>query len=322
MIGWPGTAWEPAVGAPFYDYWQANQDRFRFAAQCFDDDASRGLFEKALAFRVNALEFDAIPVDAQPESFDTWRRIAADYYPARDQHATPLPGLGLVEWLLPQTLARIGRYFNPFGLPPRILHRAAWIISSGIFDHILDPTAAGEGRVILDCGAFEGESSAALHWLCGGSTVYAFEPLTDAYDRLAELAAKIPAIRPVKQGTWDLPGTAVLKDAGEGSRVSDEAGSGRHTISLTSIDEFAKERNLARVDAIKMNIEGAEMPSLRGAVETIRRFRPSLSICSEHLPSDLWEIPTYLRQTHPEYKLSFLDFGPHVWASYVVGHPR
>ncbi|RME94536.1 MAG: FkbM family methyltransferase, partial [Bacteroidetes bacterium] len=37
-------------------------------------------------------------------------------------------------------------------------------------------------------------------------------------------------------------------------------------------------RNLDRVDVIKMDIEGAELPALRGSLELIRRFRPELII--------------------------------------------
>jgi len=40
--------------------------------------------------------------------------------------------------------------------------------------------------------------------------------------------------------------------------------------------------NLTRVDLIKMDIEGAEVNALRGASETIRKFRPCIGIGTEH----------------------------------------
>jgi hypothetical protein len=54
-------------------------------------------------------------------------------------------------------------------------------------------------------------------------------------------------------------------------------------ISLTTVDEFVEQEKLPRVDFIKMDIEGAEEPALRGAMRTINRFRPKWSIASYHL---------------------------------------
>jgi hypothetical protein len=48
------------------------------------------------------------------------------------------------------------------------------------------------------------------------------------------------------------------------------------------LDQVVSERNLERVDFIKMNIEGAEIKALRGAMETIRRFKPHFAISSDH----------------------------------------
>jgi len=50
------------------------------------------------------------------------------------------------------------------------------------------------------------------------------------------------------------------------------------TIRLTTLDAFVSERDFARVDGIKLDIEGAELAALRGAATTIERFRPWLII--------------------------------------------
>jgi FkbM family methyltransferase len=284
---------------------------------CFGDEESQIQYEKAIRFRIKTLEFETLQPEDQPESFDTWTGIAASYHKTRNDHSEALPGFAKLGKVMPRA-SQFVRYFNPFGISPKIIHRASWIISSGIFDHLLDKEDVTE-RVILDCGAFEGESSAALHWMFQPSRIYAFEPLEEAFHKLDALARKMPAIHPVKMGTWISSKTATLDIAGEGSRVNGSSGNGQQSIVLTSIDDFVNNQALGRVDAIKMNIEGAEMPSLKGALSTIQRFQPSLSICAEHLPSDLWEIPTYLKQAHSNYVLSFKHCGPHIWASYVIG---
>jgi FkbM family methyltransferase len=318
MISFPDTVLgDGAVGAPFFSYLEANRSNFQRARDSFSDADSQRMYDKVIAFRVRALEFETIVPEDQPQYFDTWKRISASYYETRDKYSETVPGFGLLSKAMPEGAARLFRYFNPLGIPPRILHRASWIISSGVFDHVLSRRSAKE-PIIIDCGAFEGESSAALAWLSPGSTVYAFEPLPDAFNKLEALSRKLPSIHPVKMGTWHTSGSAALSDADEGSVVSESGASGGNPIQLTSIDDFVEGRALRSVDAIKMNIEGAEMPSLRGARRTIDRFRPSLSICSEHLTSDLWEIPTYLRDTHSDYSLTLKPFGPHVFANYVV----
>ena len=56
-----------------------------------------------------------------------------------------------------------------------------------------------------------------------------------------------------------------------------------------------------KVTLINMDIEGAEMPVLRGTSEVIKRQRPVLAICAYHKASDLIEIPAFVQSVSDDY---------------------
>lgn len=55
------------------------------------------------------------------------------------------------------------------------------------------------------------------------------------------------------------------------------------------------------ISFINMDIEGYEMPVLRGAQEVIRKCRPVISVCAYHLKSDLYDIPAFITEVAPDY---------------------
>jgi hypothetical protein len=87
-------------------------------------------------------------------------------------------------------------------------------------------------------------------------------------------------------------------------------------VPLTTIDKLVSELKLPRVDFIKMDIEGAEVPALSGARDTIARFKPRLAIATEHKPDDEYTIPTAVRHIRPDYQM---ECGPCLEAR---GHVR
>jgi FkbM family methyltransferase len=174
--------------------------------------------------------------------------------------------------------------------------------------------AVRKGDIVLDCGADVGTfTRSALNY--GAATVVAIEPdpvkapcLRRNFDR--EIAEGRVIL--VHKGVWNQDGSIMLYGD---TMVQNHDGKGVE-VPLTTIDKLVAELGLARVDYIKMDIEGAEKPALAGAAATIRKFHPRLSIATEHLPDDAVAIPRAVRAIVANYRE---ECGPCEWAG---GHIR
>lgn len=163
------------------------------------------------------------------------------------------------------------------------------------------------GDVVLDCGAYRGETALWFARRVGkDGRVVAFEPAT----RNAEgLRCNLATNRSVDMAPVTAVECAVSSStgvlhfnvhAGGGSRV-DAAAAG--LVLAVTIDDVVEEQHLGRVDFIKMDIEGGEVDALRGAEETLKKFTPRLAISVYHRPHDLPDIIKLILQACPDYRL-------------------
>lgn len=96
--------------------------------------------------------------------------------------------------------------------------------------------------------------------------------------------------------------SAYYIDRGGASLVSMESfGNSEQKVQTLSIDDLVMKYGLARVDFIKMDVEGAEMNALKGAVQTISKFRPILAISIYHQISDFQDVPNFITQLCEDY---------------------
>jgi FkbM family methyltransferase len=136
--------------------------------------------------------------------------------------------------------------------------------------------------VAADVGANIGYFTLLLSRLVGPrGAVYAFEPATPAYQALEKnialnAAGNVYAYRVALGETcgavslvWGPPGSTGKTRLG----VSEP---GNELTELTTFDTFVGEHGLARLDFIKIDVEGAEERFLDGATKTIKRFQPSI----------------------------------------------
>ncbi len=72
-----------------------------------------------------------------------------------------------------------------------------------------------------------------------------------------------------------------------------------------SLDSLASGNPLPPISFLKADVEGYERELLLGAQETIRKYKPRLSICTYHLPDDWRVIPEIIRSFGVGYKMKF-----------------
>jgi FkbM family methyltransferase len=156
--------------------------------------------------------------------------------------------------------------------------------------------------VVLDLGAFNGNSSIALSRPAGDEgKVYAFEPNPVMQEILARNLTKMNCanVEIVPRGVGDKTETIKFSMKGAASRFDPY---GDVDVQIGTVDDFVVERGLSRVDFIKFDIEGFEMPALRGSASTIRAFRPKLAVSVYHLHYDVHAITLFIRDLCPWYK--------------------
>jgi len=153
--------------------------------------------------------------------------------------------------------------------------------------------------IVVDAGANLGHISIFLSKQVGEKgKVYCFEPDKFNVERLNKN----------RKLNTDLPDNIIIEDLllwNENILVDfEEAGtvgssavwfSGDANVikkQAVTLDSWAKDRNLEKLDFIKMDIEGAEIEALEGAVAIIKQFSPNFAIASYHIVNGA---PTYIK---------------------------
>jgi FkbM family methyltransferase len=159
---------------------------------------------------------------------------------------------------------------------------------------------------LVDGGAFDGDTVVAFAERTKSCyrRIHAFEADPANLDALNRRISALPRVEVHPFGLWKNAATLRLS-SGQGATSSIGDG-GTITINARPLDAF----DLGPVSFLKLDIEGAEIPALEGAAETIRRDKPKLSLAVYHNPEELATIPELIAAIRPDYRFRLRHHGP------------
>jgi len=145
-----------------------------------------------------------------------------------------------------------------------------------VLEHLAD------GQVFFDVGANCGWFSLVAARRRPGLRVHSFEPVPQTFDLLVrniELNG-LKNITANNVGVWDENmELRFTSHRGPKNRIADDpAGEGLVAVPCITLDSYVRQKGIDRLDFIKCDVEGAELHFLRGAEQTLRRFRPKLML--------------------------------------------
>ncbi|MCL2208533.1 MAG: FkbM family methyltransferase [Treponema sp.] len=168
--------------------------------------------------------------------------------------------------------------------------------------------AFSNNEVLIDCGAYYGDTiesfkKAVKHFRGNIKRIIAFEPEVNNFKLIEKYHKDVIA---VNAGVGDIDGfVEFYSDNGSLSSsfkmTPDNINSGGGgKIPIKCIDNIPE---CKEATIIKMDIEGYELKALNGAKNIISTYKPKLAICIYHSDEDMLEIPEWIHNNFPEYKL-------------------
>lgn len=146
----------------------------------------------------------------------------------------------------------------------------------------------GPDNLVIDVGASYG--SYTLTACAMGAKVFAFEPEPTVYiDLVRNLLVNgwlVSRCIPFPLGLWGAAARVDMTSYAPHWPKQTITG----TYAMVALDDMMKALAIERADWLKVDVEGAEIPVLVGAYETIRKFRPKMLLeCHTFLDKEVLE---------------------------------
>ncbi len=159
-----------------------------------------------------------------------------------------------------------------------------------------------ENEKYLDVGAYNGDTVFEfINKAKKYESITAIEPDIKNFKKLQKNTENLENITLINKAVSEKSGTISFSTAGgRNSRVGGES-----EILSTSIDDLQEDFTF-----IKFDVEGQELPAIKGGVNTIKKH-PKMLISAYHRSEDIFTIPLAVNEINPEYKI-YLRHLPYV----------
>jgi FkbM family methyltransferase len=289
---------------------RANKSYLEWLYDYLDDADSKEILLKVLAYRILGHRRVKLPLNTDLY----WKRLSELDERAADAEAIEI---GINGWKL-----------SKLNLEPEGYHIELFTRPTGVFVQFLmqqyrcqlDDSAieVKQGDTVIDCGGCFGDTALYFAHKSGQSgCVYSFEFMPEnliIFQRNMRLNKDLAErIQLMGKPLWSSSGLKLfIEGSGPGTHLTPRPkDSSAKEVKTFSIDDLMQEKKLRRVDFIKMDIEGAELEALKGAKNTLLRFKPKLAISVYHNLHDFWTIPQWLDS---------LDLGYHFYLRHFTIH--
>jgi len=279
---------------------------------------------------VRKLAASGIPPDSTGLALLRQIRMLAAWDAARASYYTDTESLKVFDWVQ-QYRAAMSLYSEtlpvvfenaPFTLEAwEKLEQQAAALKDGIADgdYLLDrldvwilesyslpgECEAQAGDIVLDCGTYTGNTSLYFSRKVGDAGhVYGFEAAPATFEQYRRNMSGKANVTPVQAAVCDFSGQ--VRFAGDAANATiREDGT---AVAAVSLDDFCGQRGLARVDFIKMDIEGAETRALEGARHIISTHTPKMAVSAYHQEDDIIHLPGLILDINPAYRFKLRHF--------------
>jgi len=202
--------------------------------------------------------------------------------------------------------------WNGYKLPHPMFDVSVYWYKCGI--GTLEDVGKLRDKDIIDAGAYIGDSSVVLADYTKQG-VYAFEAFYDNFGRIEKICKLnekqnvIPVHLAISSQNDEMV-TFYIREAGEtGHGIVKRDGleyKKEVNVKTITIDEYVKQHGL-QVGLIKADIEGAERELIKGAKETILKYKPALLISIYHTADDFFEIKRMIEDLNTGYRFKIFQ---------------